>query len=135
MRPLVPAVGLEVLVGLAEALEERSRDQLLSIYVDSAPALVRADTNNGQNGVLFLKLYDRLYYRTDRYVYSYNLEDVRGSVTIGEKCHIAGATIRNQRTVGAYSTVGLGAVVVKDVEKGTTVIGNPARPMNKGGKA
>ncbi len=81
-NPVTAVCGFAVSV--AEALEERSRDQLLSIYVDSAPALVRADTNNGQNGVLFLKLYDRLYYRTDRYVYSYNLEDVRGSVTIGE---------------------------------------------------
>jgi UDP-3-O-[3-hydroxymyristoyl] glucosamine N-acyltransferase len=56
---------------------------------------------------------------------------VCGSVTIGENCHIAGATIRNQRTVGANVTVGLGAVVVKDVEDGLTVVGNPAKPMIK----
>lgn len=55
-----------------------------------------------------------------------------GSVTVGEKCHIAGQTIRNQRNIGAKSTIGLGAVVVKDVEAGATVIGNPARNMNKG---
>ena len=59
---------------------------------------------------------------------------VCGSVTIGEKCHIAGVAIRNQRNVGAHSTVGLGAVVVKDVEEGTTVIGNPAKSMVKGEK-
>ena len=57
---------------------------------------------------------------------------VCGSVSIGEKCHIAGVAIRNQRNVGARSTVGLGAVVVKDVEEGTTVIGNPAKPMVEG---
>ena len=62
----------------------KDRDGVLSIYVDSAPALVRNDTSNGQNAVLFLKVYDRVYYRTDRYVYSYNLADVEGSVEIGK---------------------------------------------------
>ncbi len=56
---------------------------------------------------------------------------VCGSVTIGHNCHIAGSVIRNQRSVGDYATVGLGAVVVKDVEKGTVVVGNPAKPMVK----
>lgn len=56
---------------------------------------------------------------------------VCGSVTIGEKCHIAGVTIRNQRTVGDKAVVGLGAVVVKNVEAGTTVVGNPAKEMQK----
>ena len=54
---------------------------------------------------------------------------VCGSVSIGDDCHIAGTTIRNQRSVGNNAVVGLGAVVVKDVEAGTTVIGNPAKPM------
>ena len=56
---------------------------------------------------------------------------VCGSVKIGRNCHIAGATIRNQREVGDGATVGLGAVVVKNVEAGTVVVGNPARPMQK----
>lgn len=56
---------------------------------------------------------------------------VCGSVKIGENCHIAGVTIRNQRNVGANATVGLGTVVVKDVEAGSTVVGNPARPLIK----
>lgn len=60
---------------------------------------------------------------------------VCGSVTIGRNCHIAGAIIRNQRSVGDRSTVGLGAVVVKDVEEGTVVIGNPAKPMDKSKKS
>lgn len=56
---------------------------------------------------------------------------VCGSVTIGSNCHIAGATIRNQCTVGDGSTVGLGAVVVKSVPPQTVVVGNPARKMEK----
>lgn len=54
-----------------------------------------------------------------------------GSVTIGRNCHIAGTTIRNQCSVGDYATVGLGAVVVKDVDARTVVVGNPAKPMAK----
>ena len=56
---------------------------------------------------------------------------VCGSVTIGHNCHIAGTTIRNQRNVGDYAKVGLGAVVVKDVEERTVVVGNPAKAMEK----
>lgn len=54
-----------------------------------------------------------------------------GSVTIGKNCHIAGATIRNQRSVGDGATVGLGAVVVKDVPERTVVVGNPAKKLEK----
>lgn len=54
---------------------------------------------------------------------------VGGSVSIGNKCHIAATIIRNQCTIGENATLGLGSVVVKDVKAGDTVIGNPARPM------
>lgn len=56
---------------------------------------------------------------------------VCGSVKIGKNCHMAGAIIRNQRTVADFATVGLGAVVVKDVDSHTTVVGNPAKVMRK----
>src|SRR5690625_186205 len=46
---------------------------------------------------------------------------VCGSVIIGDNCHIAATTIRNQCKVGNNATLGLGAVVVKDVLAGTTV--------------
>jgi len=54
-----------------------------------------------------------------------------GSVTIGENCHIAASVIRNQCNVGDGAIIGLGAVVVKDVSAGETVIGNPAKPIIK----
>lgn len=79
-NPVTAVCGFALYV--ADQLADR--DKMLSIYVDSAPALVRNDPNNGQNAVLFFKLYDRVYYRTDRYVYSYNLSDVEGSVEIGK---------------------------------------------------
>lgn len=54
-----------------------------------------------------------------------------GSVEIGRNCHIAAQTIRNQCSIGEGATLGLGAVIVKNVEAGQTVIGNPARPLIK----
>lgn len=54
-----------------------------------------------------------------------------GSVKIGKECHIAAVTIRNQCTVGDKATLGLGAVVVKDVDKGATVVGNPAKKLKR----
>lgn len=37
-------------------------------------------------------------------------------------------TIRNRVTIGRRSVIGMGSVVVKDVEQGQTVYGNPAKP-------
>ncbi len=57
---------------------------LLSIYLDSARALVGPEESTGQNGVLFSKVYDRIYYRTDKWTYTYNLQDMEGTITVGE---------------------------------------------------
>ena len=51
-----------------------------------------------------------------------------GYTAVREGAHIApGARIREGTTIGRYSVVGLGAVVVKDVPDGAVVAGNPAR--------
>ena len=57
---------------------------LLSIYLDTARALVGPDEGTGQNGVLFSKVFDRIYYRTDKWTYTYNLQDMEPTITIGE---------------------------------------------------
>lgn len=50
-----------------------------------------------------------------------------GSSKIERNGYIAGGIIRNQCTVHENGFVGMGAVVTKDVSKGTIVIGNPAK--------
>ena len=44
-----------------------------------------------------------------------------------------GVTIRNRKIIGEGAIVGMGAVVVKDVAAGSVVVGNPAKPIIKGG--
>jgi sugar O-acyltransferase (sialic acid O-acetyltransferase NeuD family) len=50
-----------------------------------------------------------------------------GYTIVKDGAHIApGAVVREGTTIGRYSVVGLGAVVVEDVQDGTIVAGNPA---------
>ena len=68
---------------VSNQLEDREDGKLLSIYLDTPRSLVRYDEGTGQNGVLFFKIYDQIYYRTDKYTYTYNYADIEGNVTLG----------------------------------------------------
>jgi sugar O-acyltransferase (sialic acid O-acetyltransferase NeuD family) len=58
---------------------------------------------------------------------------VSGSVHIGAGCYVgAGAVVRQQIHIGSGALVGMGAVVVKDVAPASCVVGNPARPLERG---
>ncbi len=55
-----------------------------------------------------------------------------GSAVIEAGAWVApSAALMNQITIGAGAVVGLGAVVVKPVAPGATVVGNPARPLER----
>lgn len=55
-----------------------------------------------------------------------------GGVTVGRLAWIgAGAVVLPGRRVGAGAIVGAGAVVTRDVAEGATVVGNPARSLEK----
>ncbi len=55
-----------------------------------------------------------------------------GGVIIGKNCFIGiNASIKQRIKIGDNVFIGMGAVVVKDVSPGTTVIGNPARPLTR----
>lgn len=69
-------------VSVARQLQDRESGAL-SIYCDTRPALVKPDLTTGQDARLFMKLYDRVYLKTDKSAYSYNVDDIQSNVTIG----------------------------------------------------
>lgn len=55
-----------------------------------------------------------------------------GGTNIGKNCWIApNVSIKEQTRINDGALVGLGAVVLKEVEAGTVVVGNPARKLEK----
>lgn len=57
---------------------------------------------------------------------------VNGNVTIGDHAYIgSGSVIRQGIEIGAGAIVGMGAIVIRNVPPGTTVVGNPAKQLNK----
>lgn len=60
------------------------------------------------------------------------LVNISGSVLIKKNVYISpAATIRNQVTIGENSLIGLGAVVVKDVEDNVVIVGVPGKNIKK----
>jgi UDP-3-O-[3-hydroxymyristoyl] glucosamine N-acyltransferase len=57
---------------------------------------------------------------------------IGGSTVIGKNTWVAPSTaLRNGINIGSDCVIGMGAVVTKSVENGTTVVGNPAVPFIK----
>ncbi len=55
-----------------------------------------------------------------------------GAVSVGEGALVGvGAVVRQGISIGRDAVVGAGAVVVRDVPDGATVVGNPARPLER----
>ncbi|MBI3548194.1 MAG: acetyltransferase [Elusimicrobia bacterium] len=53
-----------------------------------------------------------------------------GNVMVGEGCNIGmQSSVIQGRTVGAWTTIGAGAAVVRDIPPGVTAVGVPARPL------
>ena len=70
-------------VYVAEQLADRENGKYLSAYLNSSTSLVKTDPLNGQDGELFMKLFDRVYYNTDKYAYTFNVQDIAPFCTVG----------------------------------------------------
>lgn len=57
---------------------------------------------------------------------------ISGNVVLGEAVYVgAGASIKENIKIGDNATIGMGAVVINDVPANTTVVGNPASPIER----
>ena len=57
---------------------------------------------------------------------------VAGSVSIGENVWVApSSSILNKVDIKSNSTIGMGAVVLKQVEEGDIIVGNPGKVLEK----
>lgn len=57
---------------------------------------------------------------------------IAGGVDVGEAAWVGPqVTVMNGLTIGDRAFVGLGAAVIRDIPDGSTVVGNPARPIDK----
>ena len=81
-----PRSSAAAVCGLAASVADQLYDRdgkVLSIWCNTREALVRDDLTTGQNAVLFMSLYDRVYLDTDKFTYPYNVEDIESRVTTG----------------------------------------------------
>lgn len=156
-----PAERRQVAVAIAssqarQAVVERCRQAGLGFFVVRAPNAVEMDDVVLGEGALispFVTLTSniRIGDHFHANLYSYVEHDCvigdfvtfapgvrcNGNVHIGDHAYIgAGAVIRQGKPgaplrIGAGAVVGMGAVVTRDVAPGETVIGSPARPMQR----
>ena len=68
----------------------------------------------------------------DRFAHTATNSVIGANVHIGKGVHVgSNATIREKLNIGDFSLVGAGSVVLKNVDKNSIVIGNPAKELRK----
>jgi sugar O-acyltransferase (sialic acid O-acetyltransferase NeuD family) len=155
------ATDKSVVIAIADAhirslLADRCREQMIrSFDVVATNVFVGDDVAIGEGHILqpFVTLTSNIgigrYFHAN--IYSYVAHDCKigdfvtfapgvmcnGNVHIADRAYIGTGAVLKQGTpekpliVGAGATVGMGAVVTKDVPPGVTVVGNPARILEK----
>lgn len=139
-----------------ERLAQRCRDEGIRAWqVQAANVVIMDDVCLGEGTILspFVTLTSNIrighYFHAN--IYSYIAHDClvgdyvtfapgvqcNGNIVIEDHVYIGtGAVIKQGRpgaplTIGQGAVIGMGAVVTKDVPPGTTVVGNPAKPLIK----
>jgi sugar O-acyltransferase (sialic acid O-acetyltransferase NeuD family) len=71
--------------------------------------------------------------RVDPYVTVAPGVHVAGNVALGEGCYLGiGSSVIDRVSIGAWTTIGAGAVVTRDVPGNVTAVGVPAKVIKKG---
>lgn len=84
----------------------------------------------GKNCAIYGNVYIAHHSELREYVLCANSVSIAGCVSIGSASFIgANSTIREYTKIGQNATIGMGSVVIQDVQNGRTVVGNPARPI------
>lgn len=95
-------------------------------------AIVNADAQLGQNVIINSGAIVEHDCVIEDHVHIASGARLASTVYVGEGAHIgAGATVKQCIQIGAWAVVGAGAVVIRDVAPHQTVVGVPARPLNK----
>ena len=85
----------------------------------------------GEKCVLLGNVYIAHHTKIEDYVACANSVSIAGGVHIGEGAYVgANATVHQYVRVGAFATIGMGAVVLRSVKEEETVVGNPAKPVS-----
>lgn len=92
--------------------------------------IISPDVTIGNHTQLYANSFVGHHTTVGDYCFIANNASVGGIVTLEEGVHIgSNCSIRERVTLGRWSIAGLGAVVLKDVEPFTKVVGNPARSI------
>ncbi len=95
-------------------------------------ALVQADARIGAHAIINTGASVDHDCFLDNYVHVSPKASLCGNVHVGEGTHIgAGATVIPNLRIGKWCKIGAGAVVIRDIPDFSTVVGNPARILNK----
>ncbi|MBM7599921.1 acetyltransferase EpsM [Virgibacillus halotolerans] len=98
-------------------------------------AVINADTVIGNHSIINSGAVIEHDNRLRDFVHISPNATLAGTVTVGEGTHVgAGAIVIPEKEIGSWSVVGAGAVVVSDVGDKVSVVGVPAKEMNKGNK-
>lgn len=139
-----------------EKLDKRCRTAGLLPYTVQAPSVeIGAEIEIGEGAILcsqtILTGFAKIGRQFHANIYSYVAHDCvigdfvtfapkvccNGNVHIGDHAYIGTGAVMKQGTpdkpliIGEGAVVGMGAVVTKDVPPFTTVVGNPARPLER----